>query len=372
MPKRRSWLAKIILLPVSKIYGAVTCVRNWMFDWKLLKEKEFDVPVVVVGNIAAGGTGKTPHVEYIVERMRHNFHIGIVSRGYKRETHGFIMATHRSTPADIGDEPYQMYHKFGAQVAVAVCEDRVAGITELLKIDPAIDLVVLDDAFQHRYVKPTVSVVLTEYLRPVFEDSLLPYGRLRESKKATRRADVIVATKCPDKTSAIDMRIFEDNLKLIAYQRMFFSKLNYCKLQPVFPDQAPPVAPALDWLGSDDMLLVLSGIGNPRPFVKHIKKFKPKVRVNIFPDHHNFTRKDIALIQQRFETMEGRRNFIITTEKDAVRLINNPYFPHQLKPYIFYLPIEVEFMRDERDAIIEEIKKRIKLKQAGVKILQSE
>lgn len=366
--KKRGWIAKAVLLPISKIYGMVTCVRNWMFDMRLLKEKEFDVPVVSVGNISVGGTGKTPHVEYIVERLRHNHHVAILSRGYKRDTSGFVLATHRSTPADIGDEPYQMYHRFGEEVVVAVCEDRVAGINELLKIDKDIDLVILDDAFQHRYVKPAVSVVLTEYACPLFQDSLLPYGTLRESHKGLKRADIVIATKCPDKVSAIDMRIFEENLGLMAYQRMFFSKLAYCRLEPVFPAQAGPVAPALEWLGPSDMILVVAGIGNPKPFVKYIRRFRPKVRVNIYPDHHAYTRKDINVMAQRFDTMDAQRKFIVTTEKDAVRLANNPYFPHQLKPYIYYLPIRVEFMRDERDALIDEITKRIKLKALGAKI----
>lgn len=357
---KKSWLSKILLLPVSKIYGMVMCVRNWMFDVQILKQRAFDVPVLVVGNLSVGGTGKTPHVEFIVERLRHNYHIGILSRGYKRATSGFIMASRTSVPSDIGDEPYQMYHKFGCNVPVAVCEDRVAGITELLKIDPSINLVVLDDAFQHRYVKPTVSVVLTDYTNPVFEDHLLPYGRLRESKSGMRRADIIVATKCPPKISALKYSIFESNLNLIAYQRLFFSQLVYRHVKPVFPEAAPPVPPALDWLTEEDMLLVVAGIGNPKPFVKFVKHFKPKVRVNIFADHHNFTRKDMALLKSRFESMTGLRNFIITTEKDAVRLAACPYFPPRMRPYIFYLPVEVDFHRDENVAFIEEISRAIK------------
>ena len=360
--KQRNWLAKILLIPMSKAYGAVTSIRNFLFDIKVLKEKSFNVPVVVVGNLSVGGTGKTPHVEYLVERLRHSYHLAIVSRGYKRTTRGFVMATQRSTTADIGDEPFQMYHKFSGQIPVAVCEDRVTGINELLAIDPNVNMVILDDAFQHRYVKPTVSILLTDYSNPFFYDKMLPYGSLRESKSGVKRADIIVSTKTPSRVSALDMHIFQENTKKQPWQKLFFSQLNYCSLMPVFPDDAPPVAPALDWLTSEDMLLAISGIGNPRPFVRFVKKFKAKVRVNTFPDHHNFSRKDIALIQQRFETMKGRRNFIITTEKDAVRLAGNPYFPHHLKPYIYYLPITVEIMRGEGDAFINEIKRVIKLK----------
>lgn len=356
------WISRLILLPASKMYGMATWIRNKMFDLGILRQKEFSVPVIVVGNIAAGGTGKTPHVEYIISTLRHGYHIAVLSRGYKRSTRGFIMASQRSTPADIGDESYQIFHKFNCEVTVAVCEDRVAGINELLRIDPNINLVILDDAFQHRYVKPQVSIVITEFSRPVFEDSLLPYGRLRESKQGLHRADIVIASKCTDKIKALDYSIFAANLDLYPYQKLFFSKFEYGALMPVFPDQASAVAPSLDWLTSDDMVLALAGIGNPRPFVRRIKHYKARVRVNVFPDHHNFSRKDLALIKKRFESMDGRNNFIITTEKDAVRLANNPYFPHELKQYIYYLPVKVAFMRDASGTFEDTLRRLIKTK----------
>lgn len=360
---KRGALAKIVLCPMSWLYGVGTYVRNKCFDFGLLKEKEFDVPVIVVGNLAVGGTGKTPHVEYIIEHMRHSHHLAMVSRGYKRSTSGFVMATRRSTPADIGDEPYQIYQKFGCEVPVAVCEDRVKGITELLRIDPDINLIVLDDAFQHRYVKPTVAVLLTEQSRPFFEDSMLPYGRLRESSGGVRRADIVVASKCSERMRDIDLRIFEENLKLSAWQKVFFSKLAYGKLKPIFPDQAPDVPPALDWLTEEDMLYIVAGIGNPKPFVKYLKHFKPPVRVNVFSDHHNYSKRDMAFIQKRFETMGGKHKFLITTEKDAVRMANSPYFPHSLKRYAYYLPVKVGFLRDGGEGFIDQIRKVIKEKE---------
>jgi tetraacyldisaccharide 4'-kinase len=314
-----------------------------MFDWNILKQHEMDVPVVVVGNIAAGGTGKTPHVEYIVEALRHSYHIGVVSRGYKRKTKGFVMAGAMSTPRDIGDEPYQIFHHFDGKVAVAVCEDRVQGIEELLRMDPKIDLVVLDDAFQHRYVKPTVSIVVTEFNRPLTADHLLPYGRLREAARGINRAEIVVVSKCPNDMQPIDYTITKKDLSLFPYQSLYFSKFAYKNLMPVFPEVAHTL-PYLDWLTENDSLLAVAGIGNPRPFVRHLKSFKANVKVNIFPDHHNFTRKDIELLRARYNSMKGRNRIIITTEKDAVRIACNPYFPHDLKAVIFYLPIEVEFM----------------------------
>ena len=174
-------LSTLLLKPLSLAYGAVTGTRNKMFDFGILAQREFDIPVLVVGNIAAGGTGKTPHTEYLVDLLRYRFNIAVLSRGYNRRTSGFILATPKSTAKDIGDEPYQIYRKFGKDVTVAVCEDRCKGIDELRAIDPSINLVILDDAFQHRYVKPTVAIVLTEHSRPVFSDSVLPAVRLRES-----------------------------------------------------------------------------------------------------------------------------------------------------------------------------------------------
>lgn len=177
MPRNRL-LSALLLYPVSRLYGLGVAVRNKLFEQGILKQQEFSVPVVVVGNIAMGGTGKTPHVEYIVEALMEKYNIGVLSRGYKRSTKGFVLASPQSRPEDIGDESYQIYRKFGPEITVAVCEKRVDGINRMLEINPKINLILLDDAFQHRYVKPSVSIVLTEHNRPVFKDSLLPYGLL--------------------------------------------------------------------------------------------------------------------------------------------------------------------------------------------------
>ena len=340
--KERSFFAKLVLLPCSKIYGAITYMRNKFFDWKILKEVEFDVPVIVVGNLAVGGTGKTPHVEYIVEAFRRTHRVAVLSRGYRRKTKGFIMAGRTSTPADIGDESYQIYHKFGGNVVVAVCEDRVYGINEMLRLDPKISMIVLDDAFQHRYVKPAVSIVITEYNHPVSEDRMLPYGRLREPARGINRADMVIVAKCPKGLKPFDYRSVVNDYGLFPFQHLFFSHYVYKPLMPVFPDIATTV-PYLDWLTSNDTILAVAGIGNPRPFVRHLKSYEAKVKVDIFADHHQYTKKDIEYLLERYKGMKGAQRIIITTEKDAVRLAANPYFPHELKAITYYLPIEVEF-----------------------------
>ena len=226
----------------------------------------------------------------------------------------------------------------------------------MLRIDPKINLIVLDDAFQHRYVKPTVSIVLTDFNAPVFSDSLLPHGRLREPMGAIYRADMVVVTKCPERLKAIEYRIFKNSLKLFPYQGLFFSAIEYSPLQPLFPDEALQ-PPYLSWLTEADSILALSGIANPKPFVRYLRGFHAKVKVKQYPDHHNFTRRDLDSLLRRFNEMEGERKLLITTEKDAVRLINNPYFPQELKDCAYYLPVKVKFDPHNVDTFDDELQK---------------
>ncbi len=338
-----SFLSKLFLLPCSKLYGAATYMRNKFFDWKILKEHTFDVPIITVGNLAAGGTGKTPHVEFIVEAFCNKRRVAVLSRGYRRATKGFIVAGRTSTPRDIGDEAYQIYHKFGGKVMMVVCEDRVAGINELLRIDPGIELIVLDDAFQHRYVKPTVSVLVSEYNRPIYADSLLPYGNLRESARGVNRADIVIVSKCPRNMKPYDFRQQINEYDLFPSQHLFFSHFSYQELRPVFPDVATTV-PYLDWMGENDAILAIAGIVNPRPCLPQIKSHGARGNRRVCPAHHNYSRKDIEYIHSRYDSLrKGGQRIIVTTEKDAVRLAANPYFPYELKAHTFYLPVKVDF-----------------------------
>ena len=329
------------LIPLSWLYGFGVGLRNKLFDWGILPVEEFDIPIISVGNLAVGGTGKTPHIEYLIELLQPKYRVAVLSRGYKRKSRGFVLADASSTAREIGDEPYQIKRKFPG-IAVAVDANRRRGIKRLKELQPDLDVILLDDAFQHRYVKPTVSIVLTEFNNPVFFDKLLPLGRLREPGSAVYRADMVVVTKCPEQLKALEYRIFKNNLKLFPFQKLFFSRFCYSPLHPLFPDSTVEI-PRLEWLTTNDTLLVLSGIANPKPLIRHLKHFPAKVKVKLFPDHHNFTRRDLDAIVRRFNELEGERKYIVTTEKDAVRLVNNPYFPHELKKYIFFQPIEVKF-----------------------------
>lgn len=352
-------LVTYALTPLSWIYGAVTGVRNKLFDIGLLKEKEYDVPIISVGNITVGGTGKTPHVEFLISKLALDYRIGVISRGYKRKTKGFLLANSKSTPDSIGDEPYQIYQKFGHRVKVAVAEKRRVGIEKLLELHPEINLIVLDDAFQHRYVKPTVSILLIDYNRPTWSDKILPLGRLRENHHATDRADLVVMTKCPDRMSPLDLRIVENGLDLLAFQKFYFTRFEYDALKPVFPDDRPYKV-SLHNLTAKDSVLLLTGIAQPRSFIRHFKEFPFKTKISHFPDHHDFSRADLTKIEKQFDAMKGSRKIIVTTEKDAVRLLNNPYFPEDLKPLTFFLPIHVEMITEAGDGdFIEETRKII-------------
>ncbi len=333
-------ILRILLTPLSWIYGMITTVRNWMFDNKLLPQESYKIPIVSVGNISVGGTGKTPHTEYIAEMLASSYNTAILSRGYKRKTKGFLIANAQSTPDSVGDEPLQMYHKLGNRVKVAVCESRREGIRELMKAYPNLELILLDDGFQHRYVKPKVSIVLMDYHRPIYEDKLLPLGRLRESAHQINRADMVIVTKCPGGLTPIDYRLVAKKLDLMPFQNLYFSHYNYGGLMPVFPEDSPYMA-NLGSLTSHDSVLLLTGIANPRYFVRYFRKFACKLKVFHFPDHHNFDRRDLMEIEERFNAMKGERKIIVTTEKDAIRLQYNPYYPNELKKITYYLPIGV-------------------------------
>ncbi|MDE6649034.1 MAG: tetraacyldisaccharide 4'-kinase [Muribaculaceae bacterium] len=342
MTKLEKYL-KYVLTPLSWLYGFGVYVRNKFFDWGIFKEVSFGVPVVGVGNITVGGTGKTPHVEYILECLRYRRNIAVLSRGYKRKTRGFLIASAKSTPDSIGDEPLQIYEKFGGTVKVAVCESRVKGVKELIKQFPDLDLIVLDDSFQHRYIKPKVNIMLMDYSRPVYADNILPLGRLRESARAIDRADMVITTKCPSSVSALDMRIVSKHLNLMPYQKLYFSAFDYGGLIPVFPDECTKRV-LIDEITADDTVLLLTGIANPRPFVNHFRQYPFKKRVLHFPDHHDFKKSDLNEILTKFNAASGTRKYIITTEKDAMRISHNPYFPHELMSHIFYIPIGVKML----------------------------
>lgn len=309
------------LLPLSWLYGLVVSIRNLMFDVGMLKSKTFPLPVICVGNITVGGTGKTPHTEYLIRLLSEKHQVAVLSRGYKRQSEGYVLATPTTSMTDIGDEPYQMKHKF-PQIHMAVDKDRCHGIEELMKkeVQPSTDVVILDDAFQHRYVKAGLNILLMDYHRLIYLDKLLPAGRLRESSSGTKRADIVIVTKCPRDITPIERTGIERSLNIENWQKIFFSTYSY-------PD---------DMKGIGKNPLLVTGIASPEQMIYDLQKIVPEFDVMSFPDHHHFTENDINNIRTR---AAGRT--ILTTEKDATRL-------HGLEN-VKVIPIEVEFIDGKED-----------------------
>ena len=335
------------LLPLSFLYGMGVRFRNMHFDTGILESRSFPVPVISVGNITVGGAGKTPHVEYLIRLLCETKRVSVLSRGYKRRTKGYLLASSSSTSLELGDEPYQMYLKYGRQVHVAVSANRCEGIERLCS-DPETkdtDVILLDDAFQHRYVKPGVNILLVDYHRLIVYDKLLPAGRLREPKDGKRRADIVIVTKCPPDLRPMDFRVITKALNLYPYQKLFFTTIEYGDLIPLFSNSR---SLALSEITSDYEVLVLSGIASPQHLLCDIQKHTENVIPMTFRDHHIFTPKDIARINNTFDSLSSKR-IIITTEKDAARLVGLDGLSDDVRNHIYALPIKTTFLLEQQE-----------------------
>lgn len=345
MKNERSVIVKILLWPFSLLYGLVVGLRNCLFNWGVLPSESFDVPVVSVGNITVGGTGKTPISEYLIRVLKGNYKVGLLSRGYKRKSNGYKLLTSHSLPSEVGDEPYQIKRKF-PEIMVAVDADRRRGIRNMLSEQTGKpDIIVLDDAYQHRYVRPTVSILLIDYNRMITEDHLLPMGQLREPVSSKSRANIIVITKCPVDLKPIEFRLIRKNLKLYAYQSLFFTTLTYGDFQPLFPSSVN--CPLTQKNVKNFSALVVTGIASPYTFEVYLKNYVKEIVSLNYSDHHNFSESDLKRIEKEFEKIENKQKIILTTEKDAVRLMNDSHFPKSLMKYIYYVPLYVKFLREE-------------------------
>ena len=344
-----------MLSPLSLIYGLVTAVRNWLFDQEILKTTTFQIPVICVGNLSVGGTGKTPHTEFVIELLQSEWKTAMLSRGYKRITKGFVLADEKSVSQTIGDEPFQIYKKFSG-ITVAVDEKRVRGVRKLLDIHPDLKAVILDDAFQHRYIYSGLSILLTDFSNLYTRDLVLPAGTLREWKAGCKRADIIVVTKCPADLQPISMRVIESEIKPENNQLLFFSTYVYEDIIPVFLDAKPESWSLAKVKESDAHVLLVAGIVNPKPIIEHIDKYSKHIDSVFFGDHHNFSLKDYATIGSEFEKIETESKIILTTEKDAARLVNDPNYPDKLKSRTFALPIRVKVLNNQESLFIQKIK----------------
>ena len=338
-------------MPLSWLYGVVVKTRNTLFEMGVLKSRSFQIPIISVGNITVGGTGKTPHVEYMVRLLKDQFHVAVLSRGYKRKSKGFIKADNQTTMPEIGDEPYQMKQKF-TDVTIAVDKNRCHGIDLLTEQDDKLDVILLDDAFQHRYVKPGINILLVDYHRLIIYDKLLPAGRLREPLNGKDRADIVIVTKCPKDLKPMEFRVVTKAMHLYPYQRLYFTTLEYAELQSLFQTSTANI-PTLDSL-HDTHVMLLTGIASPEQLEHDLAPLSPHLTPLTFADHHQFKAKDIELINNTFATMQSPK-IIITTEKDATRLNTVGGLSDEVKKNMYVLPVRISFMQDQDNMFNQQI-----------------
>ena len=328
---------RVLLLPFAILYGLVVVVRNYLFDKGYIKSASFNFPLICVGNLAVGGTGKSPMVEYLVHLLRPNFRVGTLSRGYKRKTRGYVLAGERTTALEIGDEPMQFHSKF-PDVAVAVGEERLDAIPQLLHDRPELQAIILDDAFQHRAIKAGFNILLTEYSNLFTYDIFLPTGDLRDARRSYQRADVIIVTKCPPDLSIERKRKAIRDIQPLPRQKVFFTAIEYGVPYHIISGETRKIT-------ATDEILLVCGIANPQPLKDFIFHHSATYYQLDYSDHHIFTIDDLKDIRRRYQDIDSRKKFIVTTEKDAMRLMK---FRDELAELpVYVLPIRHRFLFNE-------------------------
>lgn len=328
---------RILLLPFSIIYGFVISIRNWLFNKNIFKSTSFGLPIICVGNLSVGGTGKSPMVEYLIRLLKNEYKIATLSRGYKRKTKGYALANENSTALDIGDEPMQFHLKF-PDVSVAVGESRVEAVPQLLHDHPDIQSIILDDAFQHRSIKAGLNILLTDYGNLYTRDFFLPTGDLRDQKASCKRADIIVVTKCKPELSSEEKKNIVKEFSPLPQQHIFFTTIEYAKPYHILSKEIAS-------LTEDYEVLLVTGIANPRPLKKKMEELFKAYYLLQFNDHHIFSIDDLNTIKERFNKIEADKKLILTTEKDAVRLFKFNTELTNLPLYI--IPIQHHFLFEE-------------------------
>jgi tetraacyldisaccharide 4'-kinase len=303
---------RYLLFPFSILYGVVISIRNRLFDKNILRSASFDLPLICVGNLSVGGTGKTPMVEYLIKLLYERFKVSTLSRGYKRKSKGFKIAGKNSTAVDIGDEPMQIHTKF-PEITVAVANERVTAIPQLIFENPEIELIILDDAFQHREVKAGLNILLTAYNHLYPGDILLPAGNLRDEKRSSHRADIIVVTKSKSTLNEEEKNQIVQQINPLSHQKIYFSKIIYGDVYELFNGKKA-------FLHADQSILLICGIADPQPVLEELNHKIKSLQLMKFPDHHSYNEEDIQKIKKQFLQISGNNKLILTTEKDAVRL----------------------------------------------------
>jgi tetraacyldisaccharide 4'-kinase len=344
MAKTRS----IFLYPFSLIYGLITGIRNFLFTTEVIKSREFMTPVICVGNLSAGGTGKTPHTEYLIELLQKSFKVAVLSRGYRRKSSGFLIADSNSTVSDIGDEPLQISRKYPGTV-IAVDRNRVHGVEEIMKACPEISVIILDDGYQHRRITPGLSILLSDFDNLIINDYLLPYGNLRESKHNMNRADIILITKSPENISPIQRRLLVREMNKKPYQNLYFTSVSYMDPKLLFENEGRNEDPFMSEKPGEKGFVLVTGIANPGPLLEYLGKRAGEIIHLPFSDHHSFSMIDIEKINNAYNTLKAPFKYIITTEKDSVRLREFTNIAEPIKSAFYYIPIGIWFLNDDKD-----------------------
>ncbi|MFM6926510.1 MAG: tetraacyldisaccharide 4'-kinase [Ferruginibacter sp.] len=330
---------RYLLLPITWLYGAIIWLRNKLFDKNILKSASFNFPIICVGNLATGGTGKTPMTEYLIRLLKNDFNTATLSRGYKRKTVGFAIANEETTALEIGDEPMQFHQKF-PDITVAVGEERIVAIPQLLHERPETNVIILDDAFQHRQVKAGLNIILTDFSNLYTRDFILPAGDLRDVRSSSKRADIIIVTKCRADLSDAEKNKIIAEIRPAANQSVYFTTIEYGKPFHLFTKQVIDVE-------HNHGILLVCGIANPRPIKEHLAKHADSYDMLRFADHHIFHSNDLKEIKQQFDKIQQDKKLVLTTEKDAVRLEK---FEQELKDFpIYVIPIEHRFLFNEAE-----------------------
>jgi len=344
----RNRIVQILLLPFSLLYGLGVSLRNLFYKWKVLSSVSFNLPVISLGNLTVGGAGKSPHVEYLINLLKPYVHVSTLSRGYKRKTKGFVEVQPFFTADKAGDEPVQFKRKH-PDIGVFVNESRMFGIPQLVSKRPQTQVVLLDDAFQHLSVTPGMNILLTEYQRLFTNDFLLPSGRLREWPSAYKRADVMIVSKCPTDFTEKEKQQVIHEIKPLPHQSVFFSYYEYYNPYSLFDHSRVKLDNELD-------ILLVSGIARTDYLLDYLVPKVNDIRILEFEDHHDYSGMDIGKIKQQFDLLKARRKIILTTEKDAIRLLNHKQYFINNKMNIFALPISVKFHFQEQEKFDEMVK----------------
>ena len=332
-----------ILFPVSLLYGLIVKIRNIAFTKGILSSKSFDLPIIAVGNLNVGGTGKSPMIEYLIRLLHASYQTAVLSRGYGRKTKGFFLAKPGCTAMELGDEPYQFFRKF-KNLVVAVDEKRVRGIETLRQLKPELELVLLDDAFQHRGIKPGLNILLSTYHNLYTDDYLLPVGNLREFKGGAKRADLIIVTHTPFNISADEKQSILAKIAPKKYQHVFFSYISYLPMYQVFQSTIERVEPS-----KDSEIVLLTGIANNDKLLAHTETRFSKVYTRSFADHHTYTAQDIESIIATYKDLKSEEKYIVTTEKDLTRLVPFAANFNNAQIKVLCLPIKINFVAGDKE-----------------------